>query len=111
MISQKTPSGKSVLSIVCGEKHKDYSEDLPENNTEEASEINAEGSSKENAELEEPADHPEEEEEDDLLSDPRPDEWDEFIVNRKESYVLTGGKWLDLTSSEGCHGDGSFDNS
>ena len=61
--------------------------------------INAE-SSKENAELEEPADHPEEEEEDDLLSDPRPDEWDEFIVNRKESYVLTGGKWLDLTSSE-----------
>ena len=72
VISQKTPSGKSVLSIVCGEKHKDYSEDLPENNTEEASEINAEGSSKENAELEEPADHPEEEEEDDLLSDSRP---------------------------------------
>ena len=100
VISQKTPSGKSVLSIVCGEKHKDYSEDLPENNTEEASEINAEGSSKENAELEEPADHPDEEEEDDLLSDPGPDEWDEFIVNRKESYVLTGGKWLDLTSSE-----------
>ena len=51
VISQKTPSGKSVLSIVFGEKHKDYSEDLPENNTEEASEINAEGSSKENAEF------------------------------------------------------------
>ena len=26
------------------------------------------------------------------------DEWNEFIVNRKESYILKDGKWLDLTS-------------
>ena len=28
------------------------------------------------------------------------DEWTEYIVNRRESYILKDGKWLDLTAKE-----------
>ena len=103
VLSQKTPSGKSVFSIVCGEKRGtdkeprlDFveeapQEDVPEGSTEEiipedASEEAPEGATEES---------PEETEE-----DSQPEEWTEFIVNRKESYILKDGKWLDLTAKE-----------
>ena len=103
MLSQKTPSGKSVFSIVCGEKRgtdkeprlnfgeEEPQEDVPEGSTEEiipedASEEAPEGATEES---------PEETEE-----DSQPEEWTEFIVNRKESYILKDGKWLDLTAKE-----------
>jgi hypothetical protein len=70
VISQKTPSGKSVFNIVCGEKHgsdlKEIRDDFPE---------------------EAPAEE-------------YVDEWTEFIVNRRESYVLKDDEWLDLTTKK-----------
>ncbi len=125
VISQKTPSGKSVFSIVCGEKRRDYSEDsmedyleeVPEGNTEEpASEETPEEVQEGNTEepaseeaseeaLEEATEGNFEErteenteeipEEEDFV-----EEWVEFIVNRKESYILKDGKWLDLKTEE-----------
>ena len=64
---------------------------MPEGSTEEiipedASEEAPEGATEES---------PEETEE-----DSQPEEWTEFIVNRKESYILKDGKWLDLTAKE-----------
>lgn len=103
VLSQKTPSGKSVFSIVCGEKRGtdkeprlDFGEEAPQENVpegsteeiipEDASEEEPEGATEES---------PEETEE-----DSQPEEWTEFIVNRKESYILKDGKWLDLTAKE-----------
>ena len=103
VLSQKTPSGKSVFSIVCGEKRGtdkeprlDFveeapQEDVPEGSTEEiipedASEEAPEGATEESSEETE--------------EDSQPEEWTEFIVNRKESYILKDGKWLDLTAKE-----------
>ena len=103
VLSQKTPSGKSVFSIVCGEKRGtdkeprlDFGEEAPQENVpegsteeiipEDASEEAPEGATEES---------PEETEE-----DSQPEEWTEFIVNRKESYILKDGKWLDLTAKE-----------
>ena len=103
VLSQKTPSGKSVFSIVCGEKRGtdkeprlDFveeapQEDVPEGSTEEiipedASEEEPEGATEESSEETE--------------EDSQPEEWTEFIVNRKESYILKEGKWLDLTAKE-----------
>ena len=103
VLSQKTPSGKSVFSIVCGEKRGtdkeprlDFGEEAPQENVpegsteeiipEDASEEAPEGATEES---------PEETEE-----DSQPEEWTEFIVNRKESYILKEGKWLDLTAKE-----------
>ena len=81
-ISQKTPSGKSVFSIVCGETSSDTKEirdelsvEAPEGNTEAAAEEEA----------------PEEE----VRSS-----WENFIVNHRESYILKDGKWIDLTAKE-----------
>ena len=70
VISQKTPSGKSVFNIVCGEKH---GSDLKEIRD----------------------DFPEEAPEGEYV-----DEWTEFIVNRRESYVLKDDEWLDLTTKK-----------
>ena len=82
VISQKTPSGKSVFSIVCGETSSDTKEirdelsvEAPEGNTEAAAEEEA----------------PEEE----VRSS-----WENFIVNHRESYILKDGKWIDLTAKE-----------
>ena len=103
VLSQKTPSGKSVFSIVCGEKpgtdkepRLDFGEeapqeDVPEGSTEEiTSEEAPEGATEES---------PEETEEESQSAD-FVEEWTEFVVNRKESYVLKDGKWLDLTTKE-----------
>ena len=103
ILSQKTPSGKSVFSIVCDEKRgtdkeprlnfgeEEPQEDVPEGSTEEiipedASEEAPEGATEESSEETE--------------EDSQPEEWTEFIVNRKESYILKEGKWLDLTAKE-----------
>ena len=106
ILSQKTPSGKSVFSIVCDEKHgiekelrddfgdgfgEDFGEDVPEGSAEEitpevVSEEAPEGATEESSEETE--------------EDSQPEEWTEFIVNRKESYILKDGKWLDLTAKE-----------
>ena len=118
VISQKTPSGKSVFSIVSGEKRWDPDEDLLDDFPEEE----PEGNTEETVPKEEPDEaseegldeNPDEASEDDL--EENPDEtakeeeieeeeeyvetWVEFIVNRKESYILTDGKWLDLTTKE-----------
>lgn len=128
MISQKTPSGKSVFNIVCDEKHggdaKDFREDdlgeAPGGSTEETAQEEAPGGTTEETVLEEAA--PEEasegtteeavqEKSTEGTTEESPqetgqnppaeefvDEWNEFIVNRKESYILKDGKWLDLTS-------------
>ena len=119
VISQKTPSGKSVFSIVCGETSSDTKEirdelsvEAPEGNTEAAaeeeapegitevaapevasegtSEVASEGTSEENPEETE-VEAPEEE----VRSS-----WESFIVNRRESYILADGKWIDLTAKE-----------
>ena len=111
VISQKTPSGKSVFSIVCGETSSDTKEirdelpvEAPEGNTEAAAEEEApegitevaapeaasEGTSEKNPEETE-VEAPEEE----VRSS-----WESFIVNRRESYILADGKWIDLTAKE-----------
>ena len=111
VISQKTPSGKSVFSIVCGETSSDTKEirdelpvEAPEGNTEAAAEeeapegitevaapeVASEGTSEENPEETE-VEAPEEE----VRSS-----WESFIVNRRESYILVDGKWIDLTAKE-----------
>ncbi len=84
MISQKTPSGKSVFNIVCDEKHGGDAKDIREDDSGEV----PEGSTEETAQEEAPEGTTEE----------FVDEWNEFIVNRKESYILKDGKWLDLAS-------------
>ena len=118
VISQKTPSGKSVFNIVCDEKHggdaKDFREDdlgeAPGGSTEETAQEEAPGGTTEETVLEEAA--PEEAsegtteeavqekstegttEESSQETGQNPpaeefvDEWNEFIVNRKESYIL-----------------------
>ena len=84
VISQKTPSGKSVFNIVCDEKHGGDAKDIREDDSGEV----PEGSTEETAQEEAPEGTTEE----------FVDEWNEFIVNRKESYILKDGKWLDLAS-------------
>ena len=136
VISQKTPSGKSVFNIVCDEKHggdaKDVREDdlgeAPGGSTEETVQEEAPGGTTEETVLEEAPEATTEEaapektsegtteeavqekstegttEENPQETGQNPpaeefvDEWNEFIVNRKESYILKDGKWLDLTS-------------
>ena len=123
VISQKTPSGKSVFNIVCDEKHggdaKDVREDdlgeVPEGSTEETAQEEApEGTTEETAQegsQEETTEEPVPEEASEGTTEESPqetgqnppaeefvDEWNEFIVNRKESYILKDGKWLDLAS-------------
>ena len=111
VISQKTPSGKSVFSIVCGEKHGDNTKEVrddfpleaPEGSTEVAAQEEApEGSIEEITEeaSEGATEEIPEEAEEESSGEELPDEWEEFIVNRKESYVLKDGKWLDLTTKE-----------
>ena len=104
ILSQKTPSGKSVFSIVCDEKRgtdkeprlnfgeEEPQEDVPEGSTEEIIPEDASEEAPEGATEESPAEETEE--------DSQPEEWTEFIVNRKESYILKEGKWLDLTAKE-----------
>ena len=116
VLSQKTPSGKSVFSIVCGEKpgtnkdiRDDFGEGVPqeevlEGSTEEAAQEDVpEGSTEAAAQEEAPEgateESPEETEEESQSAD-FVEEWTEFVVNRKESYVLKDGKWLDLTTKE-----------
>ena len=115
VISQKTPSGKSVFNIVCDEKHggdaKDFREDdreeAPGGSTEETAQEEAPGGTTEETVLEEAVQEKSTEgatEESPQETGQNPpaeefvDEWNEFIVNRKESYILKDGKWLDLTS-------------
>ena len=125
VLSQKTPSGKSVFSIVCSEKHGDYTKEVrddfpmeaPEGSTEVAAQEEAPvGNTEEAAQEEAPeADTGEtareeasegnsevspEEAEEESSDEATPEEWTEFIVNRRESYVLKDGKWLDLTTKE-----------
>ena len=125
VISQKTPSGKAVFGIVCGEKHTDEFKDIrdddwmeaPEGNTGEfAAEEEPAGNTGEIAAEEEPAGNAGEvvmeeasegnsgeiapEEEEDPPADEDPVEWDECIVNRRESYLQADGKWMDLTGKE-----------
>ena len=124
VLSQRTPSGKSVFSFVCDEKHgveKDFREDewgeAPEGDTAEAAQgEEPEGNTAEAAQEEAPEGETEEimqeeasegatgespvETEEDSEVEEYPEEWTEFIVNRKESYVLKDGKWLDLTTKE-----------
>lgn len=88
VISQKTPSGKSVFNIICGEKMEDYPEDVPEDVPEEASTGNTGEIS------------PEEEPQELTAQEELPNFENVFIVNRRESYILTNGKWIDLTSKE-----------
>ena len=126
VISQKTPSGKSVFNIVCDEKHggdaKDVREDdlgeAPGGSTEETVQEEAPGGSTEETVLEEAPEATTEEaapektsegtteeavqekstegttEESSQETGQNPpaeefvDEWNEFIVNRKESYIL-----------------------
>ena len=119
ILSQKTPSGKSVFSIVCDEKHgiekelrddfgdgfgEDFGEDVPEGSTiaeaqEEVQERSTEEIIPEDASEEAPEGATEESSEE-TEEDSQPEEWTEFIVNRKESYILKDGKWLDLTAKE-----------
>ena len=103
VLSQKTPSGKSVFSIVCGEKRGtdkeprlDFGEEAPQENVPEGS---TEEIIPEDASEEEPEGATEESSEE-TEEDSQPEEWTEFIVNRKESYILKDGKWLDLTAKE-----------
>ena len=103
VLSQKTPSGKSVFSIVCGEKRGtdkeprlDFGEEAPQENVPEGS---TEEIIPEDASEEEPEGATEESSEE-TEEDSQPEEWTEFIVNRKESYILKEGKWLDLTAKE-----------
>ena len=129
VLSQKTPSGKSVFSIVCGEKRGtdkeprlDFveeapQEDVPEGSTEaaaqeEVQEGNAEEAAREDVPegsteeiipedaSEEAPEGATEESSEETEEDSQPEEWTEFIVNRKESYILKEGKWLDLTAKE-----------
>ena len=129
VLSQKTPSGKSVFSIVCGEKRGtdkeprlDFveeapQEDVPEGSTEaaaqeEVQEGNAEEAAREDVPegsteeiipedaSEEAPEGATEESPEETEEDSQPEEWTEFIVNRKESYILKDGKWLDLTAKE-----------
>ena len=116
VISQKTPSGKSVFSIVCDEKpgtNKELrlsfeeevpQEDAPEGSTEAAAQEDVpEGNTEEKTSEEAPEgateESPEETEEESQYEDVSA-EWTEFIVNRKESYILKDGKWLDLTTKD-----------
>ena len=124
VISQKTPSGKSVFSIVCGEGRgsemkdpRDFNVEAPEGSTEAAAQEEApEGNTEEITQEEAPEgnteeiiqeeaqegtteESPEETEEESLDEEPV-DEWTEYIVNRRESYILKDGKWLDLTAKE-----------
>ena len=130
VISQKTPSGKSVFSIVCGETSSDTKEirddlsvEAPEGDTEVAaqeapafegtsevalskgtSEVapdavegtsEVEVISEETLEEENPEETEEEAPEEEVRS-----AWENFIVNRRESYILKDGKWIDLTAKE-----------
>ena len=116
VISQKTPSGKSVFNIVCGDRHKELSELFPESfqeevpvgSTEEFAAEEAPAGNTETAAVEEPEgntgaavpeENPEEvHEEEELFDDELVERWTDFIVNRRESYLWTDGKWIDLTS-------------
>ncbi len=116
VLSQKTPSGKSVFSIVCDEKpgtnkdiRDDFGEGVPqeevlEGSTEEAAQEDVpEGSTEAAAQEEAPEGATEESPEETVeesQSEEFNEEWTEFIVNRKESYILKDGKWLDLTAKE-----------
>ena len=119
ILSQKTPSGKSVFSIVCDEKHgiekelrddfgdgfgEDFGEDVPEGSTKAAAQEDVpEGSTEEIIQEDASEEAPEgatEESSEETEEDSQPEEWTEFIVNRKESYILKDGKWLDLTAKE-----------
>ncbi|MBQ9049033.1 MAG: hypothetical protein IJ126_00270, partial [Lachnospiraceae bacterium] len=111
VLSQKTPSGKSVFSIVCDEKpgtnkdiRDDFGEGVPqeevlEGSTEEAAQEDVpEGSTEAAAQEEAPEGATEESPEETVeesQSEEFNEEWTEFIVNRKESYILKDGKWLD----------------
>ena len=116
VISQKTPSGKSVFSIVCGETSSDTKEirdelsvEAPEGNTEAAAEeeapegitevaapeVASEGTSEEASDEENPEETEVEAPEEEVRSS-----WESFIVNRRESYILVDGKWIDLTAKE-----------
>ena len=116
VISQKTPSGKSVFSIVCGETSSDTKEirdelsvEAPEGNTEAAAEeeapegitevaapeVASEGTSEEASDEENPEESEEEAPEEEVRSS-----WENFIVNHRESYILKDGKWIDLTAKE-----------
>ena len=100
VISQKTPSGKSVFNIVCDEKHggdaKDFREDdreeAPEATTEEAApEKTSEGTTEEAVQEKSTEGTTEESPQETGQNPPAEefvDEWNEFIVNRKESYIL-----------------------
>ena len=97
VISQKTPSGKSVFSIIRGEmlqyETADTSEEPPSGSVEKPTvEAASEGNTGEFA--------PEDESEAFQAEDELPDLRNVFIVNRRESYLLTDGKWIDLTSKE-----------
>lgn len=87
VISQKTPSGKSVFNIVCGEKHGSDLKEIRDDFPEEASEGTTEEAAQEETEEAFPAEE-------------YVDEWTEFIVNRRESYVLKDDEWLDLTTKK-----------
>ena len=101
MISQKTPSGKSVFNIICGEKFEEYSGDAQEEVPEEAALGSTDGSPAEEAPLGNTGEAaPEEKPQDFKAPEELPDFENVFIVNRGESYILTNGKWIDLTSKE-----------
>ena len=123
VISQKTPSGKSVFNIVCDEKHggdaKDVREDdlgeAPGGSTEETVQEEAPGGTTEETVLEEAPEATTEEAAPEKTSEgtteeavqekstegtteESPQETGQNPPNRKESYILKDGKWLDLTS-------------
>lgn len=93
VISQKTPSGKSVFNIIRGQKYENNSEDAASGNTEVLpAEEAPSGNTGEAA--------PEEKPQEIKPTEELPDFENVFIVNRWESYILTNGKWIDLTSKE-----------